>query len=699
MPVRHKFKPSDVAAVEAVKAKILSDTTLLGVTGVYDRLGVLLEAAKSRTVPLLYLGDSQEIAGAANGYWFKLVSCLSAQYGNTPRIGPVGGSVCGTQTSQPRWCWATKPSNATFSLGTTVGGNSAQYWWPGGQHKPTRVGREGSTDRKIVYALYPRNPMNPIVARRDARWFTWSDDSKVDVVFWFVKNNSNPTLAEMQAIHGEVDPLTTVSAALTATPYSTDEMNGEAHGGTGGTAVNITFADLIAAGLYDGTPAANSPEVCKVTKTIDVPVPAKDNFFITLAITATADYDDKAFEVAGVEFVSRDNVAGLQCVNISEDGFCLEKTDPDYSLLGAHANSGWLFEAYDPEIVVLKLGANDSESLAEVKVFITDTLDWIVARQPTPPLFILLSECPVGLTIDVDGATRRAGLGAMIEEIEAERSDVIAINTMPALEAYGITLDAQNMISPSAGGPSYNEWQAYASIMLPVGETEKVRMIEPASKRVYEFILPAGEYQTGLTEWKTAIVSTLPTDEWVAEAEVEVGDEITAGGYYWKCSTAGECAGIGSEPAWAPATPITGGATIDDGTAKWTKCCWKLDAGYTAWPLDSVASGVWTAATAYSKNDLVIPTGGGNGFCYRATAAGTSHAATEPTWKTVPGQTTDAADGTIAGWECLDTYPLSTSRASRLFRIDAGKVDVSHFSREAADIFAEVEAALILARR
>lgn len=56
----------------------------------------------------------------------------------------------------------------------------------------------------------------------------------------------------------------------------------------------------------------------------------------------------------------------------------------------------------------------------------------------------------------------------------------------------------------------------------------------------------------------------------------------------------------------------------------------------------------WAANTAYALNAQRIPTAA-NGYFYRATTAGTSHATTEPTWPTTVGAT--VADGTVT-WTC-----------------------------------------------
>lgn len=57
----------------------------------------------------------------------------------------------------------------------------------------------------------------------------------------------------------------------------------------------------------------------------------------------------------------------------------------------------------------------------------------------------------------------------------------------------------------------------------------------------------------------------------------------------------------------------------------------------------------WATGTAYSVGKIVRPTTG-NGYVYRCSVAGTSHASTEPTWPTVFGQT--VTDNGIT-WTCF----------------------------------------------
>lgn len=66
-------------------------------------------------------------------------------------------------------------------------------------------------------------------------------------------------------------------------------------------------------------------------------------------------------------------------------------------------------------------------------------------------------------------------------------------------------------------------------------------------------------------------------------------------------------------------------------------------------PTDGIVD--WSTATAYALNDRVEPTTP-NGFVYQCTTAGTSHAATEPTWPTTGIGSSTVSDGT-AVWTLL----------------------------------------------
>jgi hypothetical protein len=68
-------------------------------------------------------------------------------------------------------------------------------------------------------------------------------------------------------------------------------------------------------------------------------------------------------------------------------------------------------------------------------------------------------------------------------------------------------------------------------------------------------------------------------------------------------------------------------------------------------------SEIWAVNTAYLADDIRVPTTA-NGYHYRVTVAGTSHAATEPTWPTTIGTT--VTDGTVT-WICAGRDALASA--------------------------------------
>lgn len=83
----------------------------------------------------------------------------------------------------------------------------------------------------------------------------------------------------------------------------------------------------------------------------------------------------------------------------------------------------------------------------------------------------------------------------------------------------------------------------------------------------------------------------------------------------------------------------------------------------------------WAANTIYTVNEYRVPTVA-NGYAYQVTVAGTSHAATQPTWPTTVGAT--VTDGTVT-WQNIGTYlwtpTYSVNRAvSHCWLMKAGKV-------------------------
>lgn len=107
-----------------------------------------------------------------------------------------------------------------------------------------------------------------------------------------------------------------------------------------------------------------------------------------------------------------------------------------------------------------------------------------------------------------------------------------------------------------------------------------------------------------------------------------------------------ECVVAGTTAASAPAYSTTLGATTVDGTVTWrTHQVGTLKkAIYIALHL---IKGVWTASTAMTTSDYVVPVTH-NGRLYKCTTAGTT-GATQPTWPTTDGGT--VTDGTVVWTE------------------------------------------------
>lgn len=98
-------------------------------------------------------------------------------------------------------------------------------------------------------------------------------------------------------------------------------------------------------------------------------------------------------------------------------------------------------------------------------------------------------------------------------------------------------------------------------------------------------------------------------------------------------------------------------------------------------PRRTESAATWVANTAYSLNDMVIPTTPNN-YYYVCTTAGTSHATTEPTWTTDIGDT--IADGTVE-WTVAYHYEYTRVSTDHNFYekgyrrrvIDPNKITVS----------------------
>ncbi len=82
-------------------------------------------------------------------------------------------------------------------------------------------------------------------------------------------------------------------------------------------------------------------------------------------------------------------------------------------------------------------------------------------------------------------------------------------------------------------------------------------------------------------------------------------------------------------------------------------------------PIDNLPE--WIASTAYIVGDRVQPTGGGNGFVYKCTTAGTSDAS-EPSWS-VAGIGSTTVDNSII-WELISAHHPSTEVILAIAEVD-----------------------------
>ncbi len=150
---------------------------------------------------------------------------------------------------------------------------------------------------------------------------------------------------------------------------------------------------------------------------------------------------------------------------------------------------------------------------------------------------------------------------------------------------------------------------------------------------------------------------------WIASTAYAIDDYVTPtnwNDYSYRCTVAGTS--NTTQPTW----PTTVDGTVTDNTVTWT--CESspsriyldfdqrentiildeiLDTDYSVnihcWKSHHLDAD-WVVATAYTVGQYVSPTTQ-NGYRYKCTTAGTSHASTEPTWPTTVGTT--KTDGTV----------------------------------------------------
>lgn len=133
--------------------------------------------------------------------------------------------------------------------------------------------------------------------------------------------------------------------------------------------------------------------------------------------------------------------------------------------------------------------------------------------------------------------------------------------------------------------------------------------------------------------WPESLIGPVYTT-WTTSRAYARGDFVRPtvnNGYCYQVTSAAGTSHAATEPTW----PTTVGLTVTDNGITWT-CRLRS---------------IWVASAARVVGDMIRPTTP-NGFIYRCITAGTSHAATEPTWASL-GFAGTVTDGTVV-WERQD---------------------------------------------
>jgi hypothetical protein len=134
--------------------------------------------------------------------------------------------------------------------------------------------------------------------------------------------------------------------------------------------------------------------------------------------------------------------------------------------------------------------------------------------------------------------------------------------------------------------------------------------------------------------WPESLIGPVYTT-WAVATAYARGDFVRPtvnNGYCYQVTSAAGTSHAATEPTW----PTTVGATVTDNGITWT-CRLRS---------------IWVASAARVVGDMIRPTTP-NGYIYRCIVAGTSHAATEPTWANIVTVGGTITDGTVT-WERQD---------------------------------------------
>jgi hypothetical protein len=176
---------------------------------------------------------------------------------------------------------------------------------------------------------------------------------------------------------------------------------------------------------------------------------------------------------------------------------------------------------------------------------------------------------------------------------------------------------------------AYDNWQVGIS-----DDTQTELRWDCGSGKIDGFTI-TGDASGNLTiVWPESLIGPVYTT-WTTSRAYARGDFVVPtvnNGFCYQLTSAAGTSHAATEPAW----PTTVGGTVTDNGMTWT-CRLRS---------------IWVASVARAVGDMIRPTTP-NGFIYRCIVAGTSHAATEPTWANISTVHGTITDGTVT-WQRQD---------------------------------------------